>query len=155
MSTTPKCWMCTYSTDKVVESIHNLVVQNVHLMTVENMAVQCKQVIDSALDQRQAPPEARVGTSVNDIACHIKHHMLHPSVTLAMSLRHLLRLNDRIQCQMCVEEGNGQVVVDSLQVKNYLAVLNQITMIYKMGENNKLLFSRGKETFRDEKSDKD
>ena len=147
MAEAGSCWLCRYGSDKIAEQIHNLIINNIHVMSTEQIIEQCEYVLQDAFERRNAPPEVRTGATQADIAKHIREHMLHPNVTLAMTLRSLLEVNDSMRNQICSQDPEThQTIIDAGHVKNYLAVTSQILSIYKMGESSKLMFARTKET---------
>jgi hypothetical protein len=91
------------------------------------------------------------GFEESDILAHINEHMLHPSVSFAVSLRRLLRMNKTIHEKIIVkDQETGEIVIDNTQIKNYILVTNQITSIYKMGEQSKLMFSVSKDMVKED-----
>lgn len=138
---TPVCWLCHYSNDEVTTKIHETVIQHIHVMNTDSMARQCEEVIRLAIQERSGDAvEAVAGASYDDIKQHIETHMLHPHVTLAVALRELFKINKVVQKRLYASDGDGDVTVDNTQVKTYLSVMSQITSIYKIGEDSKLLF---------------
>lgn len=136
-----ECWMCTYSTDEIAQQVTTLIVENIHAMTIPTIAQQACCIITSetkskyGIDMPQDVLQAEVQR-------HIKEHMLHANVTLAVTIQGLLELKQILRQRLqYVDEESGETVIDSSNIKNYLAVTNQIIGVYKTGDHNKLLFA--------------
>eukprot|EP00961_Rhodomonas_salina_P297159 3936992-Rhodomonas_salina.1 len=140
---TEQCWMCIYSTDEVAQNVTSLIVENIHNMSVEVIAKQCSLLIQQEARKQYGPDTVLEGSSTAHITKHISSHMLHANVTLALAVHSLLELNTQLRKQIyTVDENTGDSVIDVAQLKNYLLTTNQITSIYKLGDANKLLFSK-------------
>jgi hypothetical protein len=137
--------MCVFATDPVATAVSSLVIDHMHAMSTDVIAGQASDLIDKELSKRNivAGTINKDMYSTAQIKRHISEHMLHPNVTLAVQLRHLLELSEKMRSQIyCNDEETNETVLDTQQLKNYLALTNQISSVYKLGENNKLLFSR-------------
>lgn len=136
------CWMCVYSADPIAVQMTNIINDSVHCMSVEAIADQCSACIEGELAKRRIDADSVDGSfAPSALREHIERHMLHANVALVNVLRQLNSLNSALFKQiMSCSEHEG--VIDSKQVRDYLAVTAQITSIYKTGDGNRLLFSR-------------
>lgn len=114
-------------------------------MSLEVIATQTTSLISTELAKRCIKLEReKDGFSEHHVRLHISQHMLHPNVTLSLILRNLIELNDTLRQKVyTVDADNQETILDTAQLKNYIAIIGQIASIYKMGENNRLLFARG------------
>lgn len=138
-----ECWLCSYSGSEVAQSVSATICDNSQGMCIEAMASQASALIREEVTNRYGPDANLEGTSPAAVQRHIKQHMLHANVALAVTLRGLLELSDELRRQIhTVDEETGQRIIDVAQVKNYLALTNQVAGLYKLGDGSKLLFSR-------------
>lgn len=138
------CWLCVYATDEIAQEVNTLIAENAHCMGVETLAGQAELVISEGVRKKygEAAAAALQGHTARHVARHVRGHMLHASVVLGNTLRGLVELGDQLRQQIhTVDEETGQRVIDATQVKNYLAVTNQVANLYKLGQSERLLFS--------------
>ena len=141
------CWLCVYNTDEVAQKVCALIAEHVPGMSVETVAAQASLLIAEEARRKYGAGAELQGHEPADVRRHITEHMLHANVTLACTLRQLLELAEQLRRQIhTVDEETGQRVIDAAQMKNYLALTNQIAAIYKLGDGAKLLFARRSET---------
>lgn len=142
----PPCWLCKYASNEVALKATFLIVENVHAMDIDVMAQQISEIIALEARARFGDNVPLEGHDVESVRQHITQHMLHAPVALACTLRNLTGLAEQLRQQVyTVDEETGLRVLDAAQVKNYLAMVNQITTIYKLGDANRLLFMKGKD----------
>lgn len=142
---TKQCWLCIYATHAAAHTVNALISEHIHSMSLETISNQCSLVIEEEI-RRQNPCNANevLGYAPRDIRRHITEHMLHPNVTLGLTLRRLVDMNEQLrQGVFSKDPETDQKVLDQSTLRNYLSVTSQITSIYKLGETGKLLFSRG------------
>lgn len=141
MSTT--CWLCVYNDDEVAVKIVNLITENIHSMSVDVIAEQASILIKQECEKQYGTNINLQGTTAIDIKTHIEEHMLHANVCLAVTLKDLIGISKHLKKLIySVDEETGNCSLDSAQLKNYSTVVNQIASIYKLGDGNKLLFSK-------------
>jgi hypothetical protein len=143
---TEDCWLCTFASEPTAMNITNAIQENIVCTDVEIIAKQCQQAISQFMESLQCNTQNPNSYSIAQICKHINQHMLQPNITLALTLRNLKSVSDRLRSQLCTVNDEGDAIVDSTQVKNYLLVVSQITNIYKLGETQKLLFARTNES---------
>lgn len=137
------CWLCIYSTDEIAHSINSLIHDNIHCMHIDVIAKQASLVLAQQIVKQYGNEGSLNGADEAAVKVHIKDHMLHANVALAVTLKDLLQLSRDISGALFVtDEESGHRSLDITQFKNYTMVINQITAIYKLGDGNKLLFSR-------------
>lgn len=141
------CWLCIYSTDEIAHNINSLIHDNIHCMHIDVIAKQASLVLAQQIVKQYGSEGSLTGTDEASIKMHITDHMLHANVALAVTLKDLLQLSKDISCSLfTTDEDSGHRSLDTTQFKNYTMVINQITAIYKLGDGNKLLFSRAHES---------
>jgi hypothetical protein len=114
-------------------------------MTPDVIASQCSDILAEKIALRQSTvctfeEREEHGFSPAQITQHITKHMLHANVMLANQARQLLGINNilyRNITSSATEEG----IIDSKQIKDFLAVSGQLTTLYRT-DGNKLLFGR-------------
>lgn len=141
---TKDCWLCVYATDTTAVTINNLIADHVHCMSIDVIAEQSSQVIaQHILKRNPCNANAVSGYSANDIKNHVFNHMLNPNVTLSITLRNLIDIHAKLHDELFIHDNEkNKTVIHTNNLRNYLSVVNQITGMYKLGENNNLLFSR-------------
>jgi hypothetical protein len=136
-----KCWLCQFATDTIACNVSALISDNIHTMSLDVIAEQCSSIIAQESANREVSEENAGGYDVDSVKEHILRHMLDANVTLANTLRQLLALNHTLHRQM-IKSSTDEGMIDSKQIRDYLAVTNQLACIYRIGEGNRLLFSR-------------
>jgi hypothetical protein len=112
-------------------------------MHIDVIAKQASLVLAQQIVKQYGNEGSLNGADEAAVKVHIKDHMLHANVALAVTLKDLLQLSRDISGALFVtDEESGHRSLDITQFKNYTMVINQITAIYKLGDGNKLLFSR-------------
>jgi hypothetical protein len=111
-------------------------------MDLDVIVSQAHEIIDTDVKNKYGSDTYITGHTDQDIKKHVTEHMLHANVRLALTLRHLMQLNQQLQQHMhSTDEETGHTILDANSMKHYLATTNQIIGIYKLGDCNKLLFS--------------
>lgn len=141
------CWLCVYNDDEVAVRIVNLIIENIHSMSVDVIATQASLLIRQECEKQYGADVHLEGIDAADIKLHIEEHMLHANVCLAVTLKDLIGISKHLKKLIySVDEESGNCCLDSAQLKNYSAIVNQIASIYKLGDGNKLLFSKSSVT---------
>ena len=87
------------------------------------------------------------GIGLDEIREHIMTHTLCPEIRVACMIRSVLRLVERLEPNLTtVEPDTGQLVVDGKNVNAYLKGIAEAMQMYRAGDVNKMLFSRGGKT---------
>jgi hypothetical protein len=137
------CWLCTFSSDEIAQTVSAMIVENAHMMSVETIAEQASAQIEEAVQTRYGEAGDLAGSSPAHVRRHVRNHVLHANVALAVTLRGLLEVSDQLRRQIrTVDEESGQTIIDAAQVSNYLAVTAQVAGLYKLGDGARLLFAR-------------
>ncbi len=139
-----QCWLCIYATDTASHTVNALINEHIHCMSLDTIAHQCSLIIEQDIQRRNPCNAAEVqGYAADDIRRHITEHMLNPHVTLALTLRNLVDLNEKLRQNVFSHDPETDAtVLDQSSLKHYLAVTAQIASIYKIGEAGRMLFAR-------------
>jgi hypothetical protein len=126
------CWLCEYHGNPACDRATTFVVDSIAHMSFANLVTQLHGQITAAY-----PSE---NVSRKQITTHIREHMLHPRIKLAIMMHRLSDMQGSITQNITSEDTEtGQTVIDASVVKLYAALSNQMASLYKMDED-KLMF---------------
>lgn len=130
----PMCWMCVYSSSPTAKFVANYMTENVGTVSPPIMAAEINRLI---MDNH---PDAE-GASPRTCLEHLTSHTLTPVIQFSIMLRSLIKLRDEMRKSLHAYNEDGRAQLDPKSIEAYLKVQNQITLIYKTNEPNKLLFA--------------
>eukprot|EP00961_Rhodomonas_salina_P175091 2361901-Rhodomonas_salina.2 len=97
------CWMCLYQTDDEAKRLMEFIVRSVGYIDTFNISTQ-----DSSGNLVELK-----GAKPLDIERHIKKHILHPKVRIAVIIKELLQFQDHLHKNLVVEDAaTGLSAVD-------------------------------------------
>ena len=130
----PLCWMCVYSSCPTAKFITNYMTENVGTVSPPIMAAEISRII------MEKHPDSE-GASPRICLEHLTSHTLTPVVQFSIMLRSLIKLRDEMRKSLHAYNEDGRAQLDPKSIEAYLKVQNQIALIYKTNEPNKLLFA--------------
>ena len=137
------CWMCLYQTDDEAKRLMEFIVRSVGYIDMFNIASQVSAFIQTRYQNVQDADGNVVelkGATPENIERHIRKHILHPKVRIAVIIKELLQFQDHLHKNLVVEDAaTGLSAVDKGNVELYLKVIAQITALYK-AETGTMLF---------------
>jgi hypothetical protein len=138
-----QCWMCLYQSDDEAKRLTEFIVRSVGYIDVFNISAQVSSFIHTryknAVDANGKLVPV-VGADPPDVDRHIRKHILHPKVRIAVIIKELLEFQDHLHKNLVVEDvATGLTAVDKGNVELYLKVIAQITTLYK-AETSTMLF---------------
>eukprot|EP00961_Rhodomonas_salina_P159669 2150490-Rhodomonas_salina.2 len=137
------CWMCLYQNDEDAKRLMEFIVRSVGYIDTFNISAQVSTFIHTRyknVTDGKGNVVPVTGASPMDIEKHIKKHILHPKVRIAVIIKELLEFQDHLHKNLVVEDcSTGLTAVDKGNVELYLKVISQITTLYK-AETSSMLF---------------
>lgn len=130
----PMCWLCVYSSSQTAKFVHTYTTENTGAVSPPIMAGEMSRIIT------ENHPDAE-GASARTCLEHLTSHTLTPVIQLSIMLRSLIKLRDEMRKSLHAYNEDGRAQLDPKSIEAYLKVQNQIALIYKTNEPNKLLFS--------------
>lgn len=118
----------------LAKSLSNILNENISNLSPRLVAEQMSEKI------KESFPDA-VGAETLDIYRHIRKHCLHPNVRITEAIRDVHELSEKLKIQMIQQDPETAAqAIDLPTAKTYLAVVNQLTSMYRIGDPNKLTF---------------
>eukprot|EP00961_Rhodomonas_salina_P201096 2712605-Rhodomonas_salina.7 len=122
------CWMCMYQNDDEAKRLMEFIVKYQDATDTSSIKI------------------GLLGASPQDVEKHIKKHILHPKVRIAIMLKELLEFQDHLHKNLIVEDvATGITAVDKGNVDLYLKVISQISTLYK-ADTTSMLFGTDENT---------
>ena len=123
----PACFLCRFNHTPDARLITTYMGENIASSSPEFMAAEMSRMLSA-----RHPDED--GTDTATCLDHLKRHTLNPTIRLALSLRALLQLSDRME--MSMERLGDDVEIKFIDM--YLKVQNQVHIFYKTPDAKKL-----------------
>lgn len=137
------CWMCLYQTDDEAKRMMEFIVKSVGYIDNHNIATQVSAYIAARYKEATDANGNAVplhGATPDDIDVHIKRHILHPKVRIAVIIKELLDFQEHLRENLVIQDNTtGLTAVDKGNVDLYIKVIAQITTLYK-AETSSMLF---------------
>jgi hypothetical protein len=78
-----------------------------------------------------------------EIRLHITTHMLHPRVKMALQIHEMSAMQREVsKCCVAADPESGEKVINPQATRVYLTLCSQIANVYKLGEDNKLMYTQ-------------
>jgi hypothetical protein len=130
-----RCWLCTFHGTKITEDASRFIIDSVSHMSLDSLV----QELSSCLSQKH--PDVQDQLTRGKVKRHIREHMLHPRVKMAIQVHDLSALQKNlIQCCVTEDPDTQSRAVNIQATRAYLSVANQIAALYKNTED-KMLFN--------------
>lgn len=116
--------------------MNNFINDNIHSMSLNAVTTEvCDELLKEHANEN--------GVAYDEVREHIQSHMLQPNVRMALSIRNLLDLGDRMKSELYKHDEKGnQVNIDPKLVDSYMRLHAHIASLYKL-ETHKMLFNQG------------
>eukprot|EP00961_Rhodomonas_salina_P293154 3933519-Rhodomonas_salina.1 len=143
------CWMCMYQNDDEAKRLMEFIVKSIGYIDTFNISSQVSGFIFSRYQDATDNSSVKIGllgATPQDVEKHIKKHILHPKVRIAIMLKELLEFQDHLHKNLIVEDvATGITAVDKGNVDLYLKVISQISTLYK-ADTTAMLFGSEENT---------
>lgn len=140
-----QCYICDKCLQTVSVELNNFIQDNIHKMSVHSI------VEEVCAELRKRGLSSHPGTSHHHIHEHIHSHMLHPNVRMAVSVRNLVQLSEKLQNEIYREKHDDKGA-DLKLLEAYMRVQGQIASIYKQEPQKMLFYQSTQKDFNDPKS---
>jgi hypothetical protein len=122
--------------EPVCQELNRFIEENIHVISPNA-------IVQEVVRELSVDYASEAGVSYECILEHVNTHMLHPNVRMAVGIRNLVQLGDKLQTEIYKQDDKGnQVGVDIKVVDMYMRVHGHIAAMYKM-ETHKMLFNQG------------
>ena len=129
------CWLCTFHGTVTTEDAVRFIIDSVSHISLDSLVHE----LSSCLSIKH--PEAHAQLTKEKVKRHIREHMLHPRVKMAIQVHDLSTLQKNlIQCCVTEDPDTQSRAVNIQATRAYLSVANQIAALYKNTED-KMLFN--------------
>ena len=132
------CWLCANYSHPEARMVQEFILERVHAVEPEAMAVSITRHLGSVLMDADIPPITEA-----DVLLHIQRHVMHPQVRMANMLRNLTDLSENLREVICTRGEDNTPLVDVRAASLYIKVVSEVMQVYRNTDPSKLLFGAG------------